>query len=106
MKKRRRGYNQSEKIAEGMANLLTAELKTNVLYRTVYTEAQTKKGMSVRWTSMEEIFKANETSDIKDQRILLVDDVITTGATVESAVLCLHELQPKSISVSALASGQ
>lgn len=106
LKLKRRGYNQSEKITEGLAEALRIEHLPNLLKRTVYTQTQTQKGMSERWTSTEQIFEIGDTNDLSEKHILILDDVITTGATVESAVNCLWKAKPKAISVCALASGQ
>ena len=106
LKQRRRGYNQSEMIAQGLANRLDAQMRVDILSRKVYTETQTKKGKSERWTSTAEIFSVDQSVNLSEKNILVLDDVITTGATVESAVISLQQLDPKSISVCALASGQ
>lgn len=106
LKLKRRGYNQSEKITEGLAEALRIEHLPNLLKRTVYTQTQTQKGMSERWTSTEQIFELGDSNDLSEKHILILDDVITTGATVESAVNCLWKVKPKAISVCALASGQ
>ncbi len=106
LKQRRRGYNQSEMIAQGLENRLDARMRVDILSRKVYTETQTKKGKSERWTSTVEIFSVDQSVSLSEKNVLVLDDVITTGATVESAVITLQQLDPKSISVCALASGQ
>lgn len=103
---KRRGYNQSEKIADGMAHVLAIEHTPKLLRRAVYTQTQTQKGMSERWTSTQHIFELGDYVDLTDKHVLLLDDVITTGATVESAVHCLWQASPAAISVCAFASGQ
>jgi ComF family protein len=106
LKLRRRGYNQSEKITEGLTEVLQAEHLPHLLKRSVYTQTQTHKGMSERWTTTQHIFELGEMPDLSEKHVLILDDVITTGATVESAVNCLWQAKPKAISVCALASGQ
>lgn len=106
LKLKRRGYNQSEKIAEGLSNMLHTQHLPHLLKRSVYTQTQTKKGMSERWTTTQSIFMLADCPDLSEKDVLIVDDVITTGATVESAVHCLWQANPRSISVCALASGQ
>jgi ComF family protein len=106
LKLKRRGYNQSEKITEGLSNALKVQHLPNLLKRAIYTQTQTQKGMSERWTSTMQIFELGEVPDLSEMHVLILDDVITTGATVESAVHCLWQAKPKAISVCALASGQ
>lgn len=106
LKLKRRGYNQSEKITEGVAEALHIKHSPCLLKRTVYTQTQTQKGMSERWTSTQQIFELGDNIDLSEKHILILDDVITTGATVESAVNCLWQAKPSAISVCALASGQ
>ncbi len=105
-KKKRRGYNQSELICKGLSQVLDLPTEPDILHRKVYTSTQTKKGKIDRWINVEDIFEVSDKDRIKDKHILLVDDVITTGATVESAANQLNDSGAKSISVGCIATGQ
>ncbi len=84
-----RGYNQAEIIARTVAKKIDIPLLTKALFRTDKSESQTKKSRIQRWQSMQNAFKADNTKEIAAKHILLVDDVMTTGATLE---VCAHEL--------------
>jgi len=98
-----RGYNQAEKIADGIAETLEIPVEHNMLRRQIFAESQTKKGLFSRWENMQQVFKASKQEE-KTGHYLLVDDVITTGSTLE---VCVKELQQKfpgiRISVASLA---
>jgi len=80
-----RGYNQSEAFARGLGEVLQKEVDVTTLWRAKNTKTQTRKGRMERWHNVDEIFKVNFNSGIAGKNILLVDDVITSGATLESA---------------------
>lgn len=86
-KKYKRGYNQSEKICEGIANCITAEVRNDLLLRKTHNVTQTKKHQFERWDNVSDIFHVAKKTDINT--VLLVDDVVTTGATLESAAKTL-----------------
>lgn len=88
-KEKIRGYNQSEKIAGGFSSVSEIPVLTGVLVRHKNTSTQTRKGRFDRYLNMEGMFGLKKNEKIKDQNILLIDDVITTGATLES---CAHVL--------------
>ncbi|MCE7055344.1 ComF family protein [Algoriphagus sp. AGSA1] len=81
LKQRRRGYNQSEQFGLGIAEVLGLKLQ-NVLIRKKFTETQTKKSRLERMDNVGEVFEANPSITGTGTSILLVDDVITTGATL------------------------
>ncbi len=85
-RKFKRGYNQSVVIATPFAERLGIEVNDEAVIRTVHTESQTHKNREERWNSMQNIFKIIDAEALKDKHILVVDDVLTTGATME--VLC------------------
>jgi ComF family protein len=100
-KKRIRGFNQSEIISEGISEITGLPLDTGSLARTAVTTTQTRRSRYERWTNVEGIFKVTEPDKIRGMHILLVDDVITTGSTIES---CANELlKVDGVKVSALA---
>ncbi|MBL0741775.1 ComF family protein [Chryseolinea sp. Jin1] len=88
-RKRKRGYNQSAKFAEGLSEKLGISFSDNVLVRQRKTETQTRKSKLNRWENMADVFRIVDQQQIVGKRILLVDDVITTGATIET---CGHLL--------------
>jgi ComF family protein len=88
-KEKRRGYNQATILCEGIAQVLNVEVLTDVVVRTKHTETQTQKGRMERWQNMEGKFELLNPQRIQHKHVLLVDDVVTTGATLEA---CGHEL--------------
>jgi ComF family protein len=83
-KEKRRGYNQSMLLCEGMAEVMNIPVLNDVIIRPQYTETQTRKGRVERWVNMEGKFVLVKSEAIRNKHILLIDDVITTGATLES----------------------
>jgi ComF family protein len=83
-KEKKRGYNQSMILCQGIAEVTSIEIAKNVIIRTQHTETQTKKGRMERWKNMEGKFELVGSETIRGKNILLVDDVITTGATLEA----------------------
>ena len=83
-KKRQRGYNQAEWIAKGIASVLSIPIDTTSVVRQVKTDTQTRRHIYERWTNMEEVFTLISDEAWKGKRVLLVDDVLTTGATFNS----------------------
>ena len=103
-KLKKRGYNQSEMIARGLSSVLKAPVDTRTLRRTTYTETQTKKSRIERWENVKSVFAATSASNLNGQHVLLVDDVLTTGATIEGCAQALLDRNPTvKISVATLA---
>ncbi len=92
-KEAERGYNQSLLIAEGMTDVLGIPVRERLLTRRRHTESQTKKTRAERLENMQEAFAVNEGANMP-KHVLLVDDVLTTGATLESAALALSKAAP------------
>lgn len=90
-KQRVRGYNQSEKFAEGLASVLNVPVDTSSLIRLVKTETQTRKNKLNRWENVREVFALKETGAITGKSVLLTDDVATTGSTLEACAIHLLE---------------
>ncbi|WP_333818574.1 ComF family protein [Ohtaekwangia sp.] len=88
-RKRKRGYNQSAKFAEGLSRKLGIPFSDDVLIKKISTETQTKKNKLNRWQNVDEVFHVKNPLAVKNKRILLVDDVITTGATIEACAQAL-----------------
>jgi ComF family protein len=102
-KEKKRGFNQSRIIAEGMAESMNISVTNEVLIRKSFSETQTRKSKFDRWTNVSEIFDIKNYELIKDQEILLIDDVITTGSTIESCAHALHKGSPLKIYIASLA---
>jgi ComF family protein len=102
-KQRRRGYNQSESFAKGLANMMNLDYEIKSLVRTMHTSTQTRKSRLDRWQNVEEVFKVIKAETIKGKHILLVDDVMTTGATLEACSVALLRSGAKDVSIAALA---
>jgi ComF family protein len=100
---RKRGYNQSEKFAKGLAEILGIGYSDHLMVRNVKTETQTTKTKLNRWENVSEVFRVKQSSDIKGKRILLVDDVVTTGATLEACGEALLKEGCSSLSIACIA---
>ena len=80
-----RGYNQASLLTEGMAKVTQIAIREDCLTRSQETQTQTKKHRQDRWQSMDQKFSLNHREQLANKHILLVDDLITTGATMEGA---------------------
>lgn len=83
-REKKRGYNQAYILCEGIAEELQVPILQNVIIRPDHTETQTHKGRIERWKNIEGKFRLIDPAAISGKHILLVDDVVTTGATLES----------------------
>jgi len=102
-KKRMRGFNQSECISSGIADATGLAVDNVSLARITGSSTQTKRSRYDRWTNVEGIFTVTDPGLIKGKHILLIDDVITTGATIESCAGELLKIEGVKVSVAALA---
>lgn len=91
-KLRKRGFNQSDCIATGLSEAMEIPWRNDILFRNVSTETQTKKSRLERWQNVEDIFECENVSALLNKRILLVDDVLTTGATMEACAVALQKV--------------
>lgn len=98
----KRGYNQSEQIAIGMAYAMKIEMDTTSFLRTVNTSTQTRKSRFARWENVKEVFVVSEPTKLAGKHILLIDDVITTGATLEAAAQMLLAIEGVSLSIACI----
>lgn len=80
----RRGYNQSEQLALGVGRKMGVKCDFSSVRRRLYNDSQTSKSRSERWENVEEIFEVRNIARLRGRHILLVDDVLTTGATMAS----------------------
>lgn len=102
-KKRKRGFNQSELICNGISDVTGLTIDTKSLLRGSVTKTQTKKSRYDRWTNVEGIFRVTDQERLKGKHILIVDDVITTGSTIEACVNEILKIENSRVSVAALA---
>lgn len=102
-KEKIRGYNQSEFIAKGIAEVLDIPMSTTHLLRDKSTDSQTKKSRYVRYENMQSVFNVHHAKQIGNLHVLLVDDVITTGATLEACGNALLTIGIKKLSIAAIA---
>ena len=102
-KQRKRGYNQVTIFGKQIAKALQAEFMEDVLIKTTNTNSQVHKNRISRWFNNPEVFKASNIEKIANKHILLVDDLITTGATLESCILVLQKAPHVKISIATMA---
>lgn len=102
-KKRLRGFNQSELISEGLAGATGLEINNEAIIRKIVSATQTRRSRFERWTNVEGIFNIPDPEKLKNRHILLVDDVVTTGSTIESCTNELLKIEGVKVSVTALA---
>lgn len=102
-KEKQRGYNQSEWIAKGLSDAMQKELSTGNLIRARFTQTQTRKTRYERWQNVEGIFEVINPEKVNGKHVLLVDDVVTTGSTLEAGVYTLLSSGAGKVSVATLA---
>ena len=98
-----RGYNQSHVIAQGVEDVTEIPIMKDCLYRKVFTSTQTKKSREERWNNVKDIFDIKNGERLKGQHVLLIDDVLTTGATLMAAGKTLSQIPDIKISVATAA---
>lgn len=102
-KKRKRGYNQSLMICNGLSDSMGIPVESKVLYRTHFSESQTRKGRFERWENMKELFNVHNSKLIMNKHVLLVDDILTTGATLEACIQALQKVEGVKVNIITLA---
>lgn len=105
-RKRNRGYNQSEEFGKGLGESLGIECSDRVVRRRISTSTQTRKSKLRRWENVKDVFEVLRPERVKGRRILLVDDVVTTGATLEACGTALLSAKPADLSIVCIASAQ
>jgi len=83
-KERKRGFNQSTLLCQGMTEVLRIPVLEQAVVRPQFTETQTKKGRVERWRNMDGKFVLKQPDLLANRHVLLIDDVVTTGATLEA----------------------
>ncbi|HHB78388.1 MAG TPA: ComF family protein [Saprospiraceae bacterium] len=102
-KKRLRGYNQSAVYAQGLSEILQVPFSDHILIRKTFTETQTKKGKDERFQNVNSVFGVAQPKLIHQKHVLIVDDVMTTGATLESCANALLSAADVRISFATIA---
>jgi ComF family protein len=102
-REKKRGYNQASLIAEGISVKLKIPVVKNSVIRVKKTETQTHKSRIDRWKNMEATFEIRNAGQIANKHILLVDDVVTTGASLEACASALLGVPGIRVSIACLA---
>ena len=102
-REKKRGYNQSERIASGISAVTKIPVLTGVLVRNIDTKTQTKMNKDERWQNVSGKFVLTDSEILKGKHVLLVDDVVTTGATTESCGTVLLSVEGLRLSIAVLA---
>jgi len=105
-REKKRSYNQSEWIAKGLSEGMKIPYNTSILIRSEFSETQTRKSRFHRWENVKEVFQIVDSNLLINKHILLCDDVLTTGATLEAAIHKLAAISSVKISVATLAMAQ
>jgi ComF family protein len=102
-KQRKRGFNQSETITSGISEVSGLQVDSKTLRRVSFSDTQTRRSRYERWLNVEGIFNIADPEIFRGKHVLLVDDVITTGSTIESCAAELLKIEDVKVSVIALA---
>ena len=102
-KERKRGFNQSVEICKGLSEAMNRPLILGNLVRVVHTASQTRKGRFERWENVSGIFSVKNSNPLTGKHLLLVDDVVTTGATIEACCTPLLAIPGVKVSIATLA---
>lgn len=102
-KEKKRGYNQCEWIANGIAASMEKKVIADNLFRKTYTSTQTRKNRYERWQNVEGIFGIRRPEEFENKHLLLVDDVVTTGSTLEACAFEILKITNTKVSIATLA---
>lgn len=102
-RQKKRGYNQSKIICDGIAKVVPIPIDTQSVIRSIYTNTQTKRNFLNRFSNVQDIFELKNPESLKNKHVLLVDDVVTTGATLESLWLSIKDVEGISVSIACVA---
>ncbi|HET9570546.1 MAG TPA: ComF family protein [Bacteroidales bacterium] len=102
-KQKKRGYNQSEWIAKGIRDITGISINTEILGRTTHNASQTTRNLWSRWENAQGLFELKNATDHSGKHLLLIDDVLTSGSTMEACAQVLRQIPNIRISFFALA---
>jgi ComF family protein len=102
-KQKKRGYNQATALCNGISAVTNIPVIDNAVIRKVYTETQTHMGRINRWENMDGVFAIKDDRPLENKHLLLVDDVVTTGATLEACGGEMLKVSGTSLSIATLA---
>jgi ComF family protein len=102
-KQKKRGYNQAEILANGLSQKMNIPVLNKIILRSKKTSTQTKKQRLERWTNVDGTFEVQNEQSIIGKHILLIDDVITTGATLEACSNTILSVEKTKLSIAVLA---
>ncbi len=102
-KEKQRGYNQCSLLAEGLSSVTQWPRLDHSVKRLIHTQSQTRRGRFERWQNVEGIFGVSNPADLQGKHLLVVDDVVTTGSTLEAC--CRALLRVSGVRVSVLTVG-
>jgi ComF family protein len=102
-KEKIRGFNQAEILCNGISEIINKPVIRKNVIRKVFTETQTKKHRLERWKNVEGIFFVKDPQELEGKHILLVDDVITTGATIDACGSEILKIKGITLSVASFA---
>jgi len=97
-----RGYNQSACFAEGLSQVMHVPVLPDGLIRLKDTETQTNKSRFSRWENVKDVFAVEQKEQLQGKHVLIVDDIITTGATMEACIHALNAIPVESVSVASI----
>ncbi len=101
-KQKERGYNQAEIIADGLSKTTRIPVSNGNLIRAIFNPTQTKRTKTQRWENVKDIFDVLNPKLYSGKHLLLVDDVITTGSTLEACAHALHKNNDVKLSIATL----
>ena len=102
LKQKKRGYNQSEWIVKGISKTLEKPYSFTSLKRNLHTSTQTRKNRFERWKNVENIFEVVDPDSISGKHVLLIDDIVTTGSTLEACAYQLLKIDGVKVSIATL----
>ncbi|MDO5978445.1 ComF family protein [Flavivirga spongiicola] len=102
-KLKKRGFNQVAKFGQQIAKAIKADYKADVLLKVTASKSQVNKKRLARWNASDELFTLTNSETIENKHILLVDDIVTTGATLEACITVLNQAKNIKISIATMA---
>jgi ComF family protein len=101
-REKKRGFNQAKLLSDGIASVLNKPVLNEVVCRAIHTETQTRKNRIERWQNIEKGFALIHGEAIENKHVILVDDVITTGATLEACGRVILQAEGSRLSIASL----